>query len=112
MFSRPLSGGHLGGGWVTLARRVSGPTFTQSYLQSTMVYTFLVRAENSHGLSPPSLPSTALTLSTQETTMELDSAMKEARASLSTGHVVELTSIQPVGPTSIKLAWEVMFAIL
>ncbi|XP_046680537.1 roundabout homolog 2-like isoform X2 [Homalodisca vitripennis] len=109
MFSRSLAGGHTGGGWVTVARRVPGPTYTQQYLQPSLVYTFLVRAENSHGLSPPSLPSTSFTLADLALPAgELDSSMKEARASLSAGHVVELTGIQPISSTSIKLGWEIL----
>lgn len=110
MFSRPVSG-HTqgtGGGWVTVARRVPGPTFTQNFLQSTMVYTFLVRAENSHGSSPPSPPSPGFTLSDQGLP-EPEDDVNDARASLSAGHVVELTSIHPVSSTSIKLGWEVRY---
>lgn len=106
MFGRSMSPGQSGGGWVIVARRVPGPTYTQHYLQPNLSYTFLVRAENSHGLSPPSPPSPSLSL-LQALPPQLDPGVKEARASLSAGHVVELTAIQPVSSTSIKLGWEV-----
>ncbi|XP_054257308.1 roundabout homolog 2-like [Macrosteles quadrilineatus] len=104
MFKRSVSGGHSGGGWVVVARRVPGPTYTQAYLQPNESYTFIVRAENSHGLSSASPPSASLLLS--NTTV--DSSVKEARASLSTGHVVELTSVQAVSSTSVRLGWEIL----
>lgn len=103
MFKRSLSGGHIGGGWVVVARRVPGPSYTQNYLQSNISYTFIVRAENSHGLSSASPPSASLLLSNTS----VDASVKEARASLSAGHVVELTSVQAVSSTSVKLGWEV-----
>ena len=112
MFSRdsaPGGGSHsTGSGWVVVARRVPGPTYTQHHLGPAMSYTFLVRAENSHGLSPPSPISTPVILSSNlKHNTELDNNLKEARLSLSAGHIVELTSIQPVSSTSIKLGWEV-----
>ncbi len=41
-------------GWVTAAHRVSSSTYTVGNLKPDTSYVFLVRAENSHGLSPPS----------------------------------------------------------
>lgn len=113
MFSRDPSPGASGGsGWVVVARRVSGPTYTQHHLGPAMAYTFLVRAENSHGLSPPSPLSTPILLSSySQSDPDMDHQLKEARASLSAGHVVELTTIQPVSSTSIKLGWEVSIEI-
>lgn len=109
MFSRDptvLRGG--GSGWVVVARRVPGPSYTQHRLGPALTYTFLVRAENSHGLSPPSLLSAPTLLAADIFTQSVeDHQLKEAQASLSVGHVVELTTIQPTSATSIKLGWEV-----
>ncbi|XP_054281738.1 protein sax-3-like [Macrosteles quadrilineatus] len=114
LFSRdPNASGRSGGGsgWVVVARRVPGPTYTQTHLGPGLLYTFLVRAENSHGLSPPSPPSTPTVLSLGVRGVEGgDHQLKEAQASLSAGHVVELTAIQPTSATSIKLAWEIVNA--
>lgn len=41
-----------------------------------------------------------------------DHQLKEAQASLSAGHVVELTAIQPNSATSIKLGWEVGYILV
>ncbi|XP_054290227.1 protein sax-3-like [Macrosteles quadrilineatus] len=101
MFSRSLTGG-----WLVVARRVAGPTYTQNYLQSNASYKFVVRAENSHGLSSASPPSATLSLMTSHT--REDAGVQEARASLSTGHVVNLKSVQPVSSTSVKVTWEIL----
>ncbi len=41
-------------GWVAAAHRVTSETFTVQNLKPDTSYMFLVRTENSHGLSPPS----------------------------------------------------------
>ncbi|KAJ8939803.1 hypothetical protein NQ314_010977 [Rhamnusium bicolor] len=40
--------------WTIVARRIPGPTYTQHLLSAGVPYTFLVRAENAHGVGPPS----------------------------------------------------------
>jgi len=69
-------------------------------------YVFLVRAENSHGLSVPSpVSEVARTLGSDRRSVpqyELD----EARVRLGT-KVVQLRDVQPVSSTSVKLLWDV-----
>ncbi|XP_075217906.1 roundabout homolog 1-like [Lycorma delicatula] len=110
MFSRdPLLPSSSGGtGWVIVARRVSGPVYTQHHLIPGSTYTFLVRAENSHGLSPPSPLSDPTLLTETPNPTEEDRNIKEARSTLLAGHVVELSHIQPVSSNSIKLGWEIL----
>lgn len=108
MYSRDPSSGRPGGsGWHLVARRVPGPTYTQPHLGPALVYAFIVRAENSHGLSLPS-PLSTPTLLTSSLAQGPGQQLKEAQASLAAGHVVELTTILPTSSTSIKLGWEVM----
>lgn len=116
LFGREPSAGHTssGSGWVVAARRVQGPTYTQHHLAPGVSYTFLVRAENSHGLSPPSLLSEPVTMTASGLTWpggesEEEMQLNEARASLLAGHVVELVDAQPLTSTSVKLVWEVNF---
>ncbi|XP_039293123.1 roundabout homolog 2 isoform X2 [Nilaparvata lugens] len=108
----PHTAGNGGGnGWVVVARRVTSPVYTQHHLTSGGRYTFLVRAENSHGLSAPSPLSDAVGLadaSAGEGTDGEERDIREARATLAGGHVVELTHIQPVSSSSIKLSWEIL----
>jgi roundabout axon guidance receptor 2 len=74
-------------------------------------YVFLVRAENSHGLSvPSSVSDVARTLGADRRAVphyELD----EARARLGT-KVVDLRDVQPISSTSVRLIWDVSFLCL
>lgn len=69
-------------------------------------YVFLVRAENSHGLSVPSpVSEVARTLGADRRSVpqyELD----EARVRLGT-KVVQLRDVQPISSTSVRLIWDV-----
>lgn len=79
-------------------------------IESDKLYTFLVRAENSHGLSAPSPLSEPISLNTEEKLVEPtieDKQTREARALLQSGHTAELIDIQSINSTSIKLTWEV-----
>lgn len=97
-------------GWTIVGRRIQATSFTQHLLTPGVAYTFLIRAENSHGLSPPSQLSepvyvgseTAQSWSNPEVTI-----LSEARASLLSGNVVRLTEAIPVQPTAVKLLWEI-----
>ncbi|KAL1497250.1 hypothetical protein ABEB36_008242 [Hypothenemus hampei] len=98
--------------WTIVARRVPGPTFTQHLLTPGIPYSFLVRAENSHGLGPPSPlsepiivgPDLGQNWGNPEVTI-----LSEARASLvTTPNVVKLSDAIPVSSTAVKLAWEVI----
>ncbi|CAH1124968.1 unnamed protein product [Ceutorhynchus assimilis] len=97
--------------WTIVARRVPGPTFTQHLLSPGVPYTFLVRAENSHGVGPPSPlsepiivgPDLGQNWGNPEVTI-----LSEARANLvTTPNIVQLTDTIPISSTAIKLAWEV-----
>ncbi|EFA09265.2 robo3 [Tribolium castaneum] len=99
--------------WTVVARRVQGPTYTQHLLSPSVPYTFLVRAENGHGLGPPSQlsdiiivgPDTAQNWGNPEVTV-----LSEARASLVKGDIVRLSEAIPVLSTAIKLVWEILDA--
>ncbi|PSN52194.1 hypothetical protein C0J52_06109 [Blattella germanica] len=114
LFGREPGTGHMGsGGWVVAARRIQGPTYTQYHLAPGVSYTFLVRAENSHGLSPPSPLSEPVTMAATGLIWpggdsEEEMQLNEARANLLAGHVVELVDAQSVTSTSVKLVWEVV----
>lgn len=49
-------------GWVPIATRVPNTTFTQTGLTAGINYFFVVRAENAHGTSVPSLLSESVTV--------------------------------------------------
>lgn len=97
--------------WTIVGRRVPGPSFTQYLLTPGIPYTFLVRAENAHGIGPPSLLSepifvgsdTAQSWGNPEVTV-----LSEARANLISGSIVKLTEALPVLSTAIKLTWDIL----
>lgn len=96
--------------WTTVARRVPGPTFTQHLLTAGIPYTFLVRAENGHGLGPPSQLSEQIIVgpdTTQNWGNPEVTVLSEARASLVQSNVVHLTEALPILSTAIKLVWEI-----
>lgn len=97
-------------GWATLARRLHSTHFTQTFLKSGQSYMFLVRAENSHGLSPPSHLSSRITLPTEyHQNIQFSHDMSIAKSTLFGGHIVDLIDIKTVSSTSIKIFWEVIF---
>lgn len=97
--------------WTIVGRRISGPTFTQHLLTAGVPYTFLARAENSHGLGPPSRLSEAIIVGSdnaQNWGNPEVTVLSEARASLVSGKIVQLTEAVPVLSTAIKLTWDIL----
>ncbi|GFG28560.1 hypothetical protein Cfor_11692, partial [Coptotermes formosanus] len=94
-------------GWVVAANRVTADTITIGDLKPDTSYVFLVRAENSHGLSVPSpVSEVARTLGADRRSVpqyELD----EARVRLGT-KVVQLRDVQPISSTSVRLIWDIL----
>lgn len=96
--------------WTVVGRRIQSTSFTQHLLTEGIPYTFLVRAENSHGLSPPSQLSEPVFVggdSSQNWGNPEVTILSEARASLLSGNVVRLTEVISLHPTSVKLLWEI-----
>lgn len=111
MFARDptvQTGGHSG--WVLAAKRVPEVMYTHHHLRPGLSYVFIVRAENSHGLSLPSDPSEATSTLAAPGDMGPGGSrgweIEEARARLG-GHVVELSHAQALSSTQVKLTWEV-----
>ncbi|XP_037047604.1 protein sax-3 [Bradysia coprophila] len=93
-------------GWLPVATRLQNTTYTQIGLTAGISYYFVVRAENKHGLSMPSQLSEPILVGMNEFNIGLD--LSEARASLLSGDVVELTNATSTEPTSMKLVWEII----
>ncbi|XP_060663924.1 protein sax-3 [Drosophila nasuta] len=93
-------------GWVAVGTRIQNTTYTQLGLVPGVNYFFLIRAENSHGLSLPSPMSEPIAVGTRYFNSGLD--LSEARASLLSGDVVELTNASVVDSTSMKLIWQII----
>ncbi|XP_067632868.1 protein sax-3 isoform X2 [Eurosta solidaginis] len=91
-------------GWVIAAHRVPDQQVTISGLKPATSYVFLVRAENSHGLSVPSgLSNVIRTLGTEAGTVP-PSEISAARSVLS-GKVVELIDAAAINSTAVRLDW-------
>lgn len=126
MYSRPFPPfpSPLPATWTRVSSLLPSPSFSLSNLSFPASYTFLVRAVNSHGLSAPSPLSDEIILegnshkksqgekshdknSLGENSHSQGDGLARARAHLQAGSLVELTDVKPVGPTSVKLTWEV-----
>ncbi|CAO1323968.1 unnamed protein product [Diamesa serratosioi] len=93
-------------GWTQVAHRIQNTTYEVTGLTVGISYYFVVRAENSHGMSGSSQLSEPVTIGMNEINSDLD--MSEARASLLSGDVVELLNATSSDSTSMKLLWEII----
>lgn len=91
--------------WTNVVVRTKELNHTQYGLYSGITYYFIVRAENSHGISIPSEMSEAIRVEINRN--EFNLYLNEARASLLSGDVVELVNATSNDSTSIKLSWKV-----
>lgn len=92
-------------GWTLVANKIQNTTFQQGGLMAEQAYFFVVRAENAHGLSAPSVLSDPVVVKANNT--ELSINMSEVRASLLSGDAVELVNATSTDANSIRLMWEV-----
>lgn len=105
-FSVEMYGKNATDGWILVDSRIHDTIYTVERLTLGITYYFIVRAENSHGISGPSPLSEPTTMGLHEINTDLD--LSEARASLLSGDVAELVNATSTDSTSIKLVWEVM----
>ena len=91
-------------GWVVAAIRVNSMTYTVTNLKPDTSYIFVVRAENSHGMSVPSQVSEHVkTLKSQHLDDYVN--VEDARDSLLT-KLIEIVEIEPISSTSVRLTWK------
>ena len=91
-------------GWVVAAIRVNSQTYTVTNLKPDTSYIFVVRAENSHGMSVPSEVSEHVkTLKSQH--LEDYVNVEDARDDLLT-KLIEIVEIEPISSTSVRLTWK------
>lgn len=98
-------------GWVVVARKVHQTQFVVKSLVSGVTYMFIVRAENSHGLSGPSAISDSITVG-EDTNSLWESGVfsnnTEYRNNILTDNIVELIEATPIDSKTIKLMWEIL----
>ena len=91
-------------GWLVAARRLKSNSFTIDGLTTGTWLLFLVRAENSHGLSLPS-PISRWFYSTSASSSDTD--LTQTRDLLS-GSLLHLDRIQPISSTTVELHWDIV----
>lgn len=105
MFARNITEG-----WTRIAERVTVNHYTHIGLISGASYYFVVRAENAQGFSSPSSVSDNVVVGQIDLETGLD--LSEARASLLSGEVAELSSVTAQDSTSVKLTWKVSWELI
>lgn len=97
-------------GWIVLAKKVHQTQFVVKSLIPGITYMFIVRSENSHGLSGPSPISDPITVSDDSNSWEtgLFSNNTEFRNNIMTDNIVELIEATPIDSKTIKLMWEIL----
>lgn len=105
-FTIEVFSSELQSGWSKAAHRVSGSSLKVTQLKPNTSYVFVVRAENSHGLSPPSPLSVKIHTLARKGNSNADLDLGDARDRLSS-KIVELKDAQPASSTSVRLVWEV-----
>ncbi|KAG0433109.1 hypothetical protein HPB47_020220 [Ixodes persulcatus] len=96
----------LQSGWVSGAHRVLSETYTIQALRPDSRYVFIVRAENAHGLGPPSPASDTIRTLGLAPHFLPEYNLDEARAKL-TSCVVTLLEIRSTSSAAVKLTWRV-----
>lgn len=96
--------------WLRVPHPVTGDVYTVHGLKRGSRYYFLVRAQNSHGIGPPSaISNEARTLGSHEIDVPVSSNLVdsiEARHKLE-NVVVELKDVRAINSSMVKLFWDV-----
>lgn len=118
MFGRDnTNNGRFEARWITVARGLKETSYTQSFVDSDVNCIFYVRAENSHGYSPPSQFSDPVIISREED-YYLKSSMTEAaktakiRHNLKSNDIVKFLEAIAIESTSAKLIWKVSIILV
>ncbi|XP_029850967.2 roundabout homolog 1 isoform X1 [Ixodes scapularis] len=96
----------LQSGWVSGAHRVLSETYTIQPLRPDSRYIFIIRAENSHGLGPPSPASDTIRTLGLAPHFLPEYNLDEARAKL-TSCMVTLMDMRAASSTAVKLTWRI-----
>jgi roundabout, axon guidance receptor 2 len=94
-------------GWIPMASKIREPVYIQSGLTSGATYVFIVRAENTHGVSPSS-PMSEQIITGKDIALDETISLSEAQASLSSGNIVKLLEANATESTTVRLLWELV----
>ncbi|XP_032667752.1 roundabout homolog 2-like [Odontomachus brunneus] len=100
---------NLNTGWVVAATGVLDDVYTVTDLRPETNYVFLVRAENSHGLSLPGPLSDVVqtTNVNQHTVPQVELTRTRDRLN---SEILHLKEVQPLSSTSVKIMWDILGA--
>ncbi|XP_023247283.1 roundabout homolog 1-like, partial [Copidosoma floridanum] len=100
---------NLNTGWVIAASGITEDTFTVTNLKPDTNYVFLVRAENSHGMSLPGpISDIAHTISTDQHVVP-ETELIRARDRLNSD-ILQLRDVISLSSTSVKIVWDILGA--
>lgn len=105
-YSIEIFSNNMSKGWIEVASKLENTTYVQKDLMCGATYIFIVRAENSHGISAPS-PMSDLIMAGKQIIFDEDIGLTEAQAVLSSGDIVELHEANATDASSVRLVWEV-----
>ncbi|XP_073968953.1 roundabout homolog 2-like isoform X2 [Rhodnius prolixus] len=94
-------------GWVVAAHRVQSNFLVVKDLKPDTGYMFIVRAENSHGLSVPSNVSLLVRTMGKDSRAVSWQQLDEARTRLGT-KVLTLRNLLPTSSTAVKISWDLV----
>lgn len=92
--------------WILVASRLKENIFMETGLSKDTSYMFIVRAENSFGMSYPSIVSDLMKVG-QIPNVENNMRSKDAESILGSNDVVELLEANTTDSTSIRLTWHI-----
>ncbi|KAI1732012.1 immunoglobulin i-set domain-containing protein [Ditylenchus destructor] len=97
--------------WNVLDVIPSAPKFRVKHLKPSHSYAFVVRAENSKGIGPPSSISDIVTTKATTTNFEEDRMsqlmdLESARQKLASEQLIKLQEVKPINATAMLLTWK------
>ncbi|KAL3981735.1 Fibronectin type III domain family protein [Acanthocheilonema viteae] len=101
----------MGQTWFNVPDYISGPRYHLRNLKSSHSYVFIVRAENSEGIGPPSPMSDAIQTKPQKEQNERemtneDMDLDTARERIASEQLIKLDEATTVNATAVKLSWK------
>uniref|UniRef100_A0A183U2B7 Roundabout-like protein 2 n=1 Tax=Toxocara canis TaxID=6265 RepID=A0A183U2B7_TOXCA len=101
----------LGETWFNVGDYISSPRFRVRDLKPSHSYVFIVRAENSHGIGPPSAMSDVIRTKPAKTELGQDAASANldldlARQRIASEQLLKLDEVKTVNATAVQLTWK------
>lgn len=109
-YSIEIFSNNISKSWIPIASKIQETVYTQRELTRGASYIFIVRAENSFGVSAPSPMSDPIKTGINDMLFDEDFALAEVQATLTTGDIVELLDANATDSMTVRLVWEILDA--